>query len=54
MVLEIKDDALQLSKYGVDALLIGTSIMGSDGYNGILKTATNIINAVKGKRIVRT
>jgi indole-3-glycerol phosphate synthase len=49
-----KDDALQLSKYGVDALLIGTSIMGSDGYNGILKTATNIINAVKGKRIVRT
>jgi indole-3-glycerol phosphate synthase len=48
-----KDDALQLSKYGVDALLIGTSIMGSDGYNGMLKTATNIIKAVKGKRIVR-
>jgi indole-3-glycerol phosphate synthase len=49
-----KDDALQLSRYGVDALLIGTSIMGSDGYNGILKTTTNIINAVKGERIVRT
>lgn len=49
-----KDDALQLSKYGVDALLIGTSIMGSDGYNGILKTATNIINAVNGERVVRT
>ena len=48
-----KDDALQLSKYGVDALLIGTSIMGSDGYNGMLKTATNIINAVKCERIVR-
>jgi indole-3-glycerol phosphate synthase len=48
-----KDDALQLSKYGVDALLIGTSIMGSDGYNGMLKTATNIINAVKDKRVVR-
>ena len=48
-----KDDALQLSKYGVDALLIGTSIMGSDGYSGMLKTATNIINAVKDKRVVR-
>ncbi len=48
-----KDDAIQLSEYGVDALLIGTSIMGSDGYNGMLKTATNIIKAVKGKRIVR-
>ena len=48
-----KDDAIQLSKYGVDALLIGTSIMGAEGYNGMLKTATNIINAVKGERIVR-
>lgn len=48
-----KEDALQLSKYGVDALLIGTSIMGTDEYNGMLKTATNIINAVKGERIVR-
>ncbi len=48
-----KDDALQLSKYGVDALLIGTSIMGADGYNGMLKTASNIIDAVKGERIVR-
>ena len=49
-----KDDAIQLSGYGVDALLIGTSIMDADGYNGMLKTATNIIDAVKGKRIVRT
>jgi indole-3-glycerol phosphate synthase len=48
-----KDDAIQLSEYGVDALLIGTSIMGADGYNEMLKTATNIINAVKGERIVR-
>ncbi len=48
-----KEDALELSKYGVDALLIGTSIMGADGYDGMLKTATNIINAVKGERIVR-
>jgi indole-3-glycerol phosphate synthase len=48
-----KDDALQLSEYGVDALLIGTSIMGSDGYNGILKKATSIIKAVKDKRVVR-
>jgi len=49
-----KDDAKQLSDYGVDALLIGTSIMGAEGYNGMLKTATSIIDAVKGKRIVRT
>jgi indole-3-glycerol phosphate synthase len=48
-----KDDALKLSKYGVDALLIGTSIMGSDGYTGMLKTATKIIKAVKGERTVR-
>jgi indole-3-glycerol phosphate synthase len=48
-----KADALQLSNYGVDALLIGTSIMGADGYNGMLKTATNIIQAVKNERIVR-
>ena len=48
-----KDDALQLSEYGVDALLIGTSIMGSNGYNGMLKTANSIIKAVKDKRVVR-
>ena len=48
-----KEDARQLSSYGVDALLIGTSIMGAEGYNGMLKTATSIINAVKGGRVVR-
>jgi indole-3-glycerol phosphate synthase len=48
-----KEDARQLSSYGVDALLIGTSIMGTEGYNGMLKTATSIINAVKGGRVVR-
>jgi indole-3-glycerol phosphate synthase len=47
------EDALQLSKYGVDAILIGTSIMGADGLNGMLNTATSIINAVKGERVVR-
>ncbi len=48
-----EEDALQLSKYGVDAILIGTSIMGADGLKGMLNTATSIINAVKDKRVVR-
>lgn len=47
------EDAIQLSKYGVDALLIGTSIMGAEGKLGMLNAATSIIEAVKGSRIVR-
>jgi len=44
---------LKLSKFGVDALLIGTSIMGEKGKFGMLNAATSIIDAVKGLRIVR-
>ena len=47
------EDANYLSCFGVDALLIGTSIMGEKGYEGMLNAATNIINSVKGSRIVR-
>jgi indole-3-glycerol phosphate synthase len=47
------EDANYLSSFGVDALLIGTSIMGVKGYDGMLKAATNIISSVKGSRIVR-
>jgi len=47
------EDAIRLSQHGVDALLVGTSIMGVDGKLGMLKAATSIINAVKGLRIVR-
>ena len=47
------EDALKLSKFGVDALLIGTSIMGEKGKFGMLNAATSIIDAVKGLRIVR-
>ena len=46
-------DANYLSSFGVDALLIGTSIMGVNGYEGKLNAATNIISSVKGSRIVR-
>lgn len=46
-------DANYLSSFGVDALLIGTSIMGVKGYDGMLNAATNIISSVKGSRIVR-
>ena len=47
------EDANYLSSFGVDALLIGTSIMGVKGYDGMLNAATNIISSVKGSRIVR-
>lgn len=47
------EDAKQLSKSGVDALLIGTSIMGAQRKEGMLKVATSIIKALKGSRIVR-
>ncbi len=47
------EDALYLSKFGVDALLIGTSIMSAEGKSGMLNAATSIIDAVKGSRIVR-
>jgi indole-3-glycerol phosphate synthase len=47
------DDALKLSKYGVDALLVGTSIMGASGKNGMLNTASSIIKTLKGARVVR-
>jgi indole-3-glycerol phosphate synthase len=48
------DDALRLSKYGVDALLIGTSIMSASGKNDMLNAATNIVDAVKGVKVVRS
>jgi indole-3-glycerol phosphate synthase len=47
------EDAKNLSKFGVDALLVGTSIMGAEGKQGMLHAAKNIIEAVKGARIVR-
>jgi len=47
------NDALKLSKYGVDALLVGTSIMGASGKNGMLNTASSIIKTLKGARVVR-
>jgi len=47
------EDAIRLSQYGVDALLVGTSIMGVDGKLDMLNAATSIIDAVKGLRIVR-
>ncbi len=47
------EDANYLSGFGVDALLIGTSIMGVKGYEDMLNAANNIISSVKGSRIVR-
>jgi indole-3-glycerol phosphate synthase len=47
------EDAKKLSSCGVDALLVGTSIMGADGRSDMLKAAKNIVKAVKGERIVR-
>jgi len=47
------EDAKYLSNFGVDALLIGTSIMSAKGYECMLKAATNIIRSMKGSRIVR-
>jgi len=47
------EDAVQLSKFGVDALLIGTSIMSVKGKLGMINAATSIIDAVKGLRVVR-
>ena len=47
------EDAKKLSSYGVDALLVGTSIMGAGGRSDMLKAAKNIVKAVKGERIVR-
>lgn len=47
------EDANNLSKCGVDALLVGTSIMGAEGKQNMLIAAKNIIEAIKGSRIVR-
>ena len=47
------EDAKKLSRYGVDALLVGTSIMGAGERSDMLKAAKNIVEAVKGERIVR-
>ena len=47
------EDANNLSKCGVDALLVGTSVMGVEGKQNMLNAAKNIIEAVKGARIVR-
>jgi indole-3-glycerol phosphate synthase len=47
------EDAKKLSSCGVDALLVGTSIMGAGGRSDMLKAAKNIVKAVKGERIVR-
>lgn len=47
------EDARMLSAYGSDALLIGTSIMGAEGKEGMLKAATDIIKSVEGARVVR-
>ncbi len=47
------EDAKKLSSYGVDALLVGTSIMGAGGRSDMLKAAKNIVKAVKGERFVR-
>jgi indole-3-glycerol phosphate synthase len=46
------EEAIKLSKCGVDALLVGTSIMGAEGKN-MLIAAKNIVEAVKGARIAR-
>jgi indole-3-glycerol phosphate synthase len=48
------EDAKQLASYGVDAILVGTAIMGVNNKNDMLKAAENIINSVKGSRIDRT
>jgi len=47
------EDAKQLAGYGVDAILVGTAIMGISNKNDMLKAAENIINSVKGSRIDR-
>ena len=47
------EDANNLSKCGVDALLVGSSVMGVEGKQNMLNAAKNIIEAVKGARIVR-
>jgi indole-3-glycerol phosphate synthase len=46
-------DALKLSKSGIDALLIGTSIMSAKGMDGMLNVATSIIGAMKGVKVDR-
>jgi indole-3-glycerol phosphate synthase len=47
------EDAKQLAGYGVDAILIGTAIMGVNNKYEMLKAAENLINSVKGSRIDR-
>lgn len=48
------EDAKRLSAYGSDALLIGSSIMGVNGKESMLKAASDIVKAVAGKRVART
>ena len=51
--IQSREDALQLSKSGIDALLVGTSIMSAEGMDGMLNRATNIIRAMKGVKVDR-
>jgi indole-3-glycerol phosphate synthase len=51
--IQCPEDASRLSKCGVDALLIGTSIMGVKGKQNMINATENMIKAVEGARIVR-
>lgn len=47
------EDAKELANYGVDAILVGTAIMGASNNIEMLKASESIIKSVKGSRIDR-
>ena len=47
------EDAKKLAGYGVDAILVGTAIMGVKNKTDMYRSADNIIKSVKGSRIDR-
>ncbi len=47
------EDVEYLSKYGVDAFLIGSAVMGSSNKISMLNAAKNIVETAKGARVVR-
>lgn len=48
------EDAKRLAGYGADAILVGSAVMGSKNIEDMFKSATNIVESVKGLRVGRT
>lgn len=47
------EDAKRLASYGVDAILVGSAIMGSKNISDMLEAAETIVGSVKGLRVDR-